>query len=118
MNLVEQGNGRTFENLFVGNETNLFTTGIKLQENKGILKRGTVLTKDVDGNYKIINADTEVPEGVLTDDIDTENETITTMYRQGHFNKDALIFGESITDKTQIERKLREINILLSTIQE
>ncbi len=115
MDLVQQGNTYTDDNLFLSADIPTMPTGVELLNGQGILKRGSVLTKDINGKYILINATTEKVEGVLTDDIDTDVETVTTIYRQGHFNIDALTVGAGITNIYEIESNLREVNIITGT---
>ncbi len=116
MDLIKQGNSYNFDNLIVGTEIPLMTTGIEMLSGKGVIKRGSILTKDENGKYFLISSPTESLEGILTDDIDTEIETVTTMYRQGHFNSNALIYGDSINKIDELKDQLRKINILTSEI--
>ncbi len=118
MNLVEQGEQREYDKLFVSSNTHTFTRGVPMVSGNGVLKRGTILTKDANENYLMITANSQKAEGVLAEDIDTDIETVGVMYRQGHFNKEALIFGGSITKISELARTLREINILVSEVQE
>ncbi len=84
---------------------------------QGLVKRGSILTKDSNDKYSLITTNTQVAQGVLAEDIDTNVETVGVMYRQGHFNRNALIFGGTITKIDELGRTLREINVLTSEIQ-
>lgn len=117
MEYVVNHNSEQYDNLIIGLEIPLMTTGIELLESQGILTKGSILTKNEAGKYVLCNSVDDVLEGILTDDVDTDKETIATIYRQGHFNKDALIFGENVTKIDDLERNLKEINILLSSVQ-
>lgn len=100
------------DNLFISSQIPTMTIGVEMLSGQGIVKRGSILTKDDNSKYQLITSATQTAEGVLTDDIDTDNETIATIYRQGHFNKDELIFGGSITKIDDLAETLRAINII------
>lgn len=115
MDLVQQGNTYTDDNLFLSADIPTMTTGVELLNGQGILKRGTILTIDTNKKYILITSSSEDVAGVLTDDVDTDVETVATIYRQGHFNKDALIYGSTITNIDELEKKLLEANIITNT---
>ncbi len=111
MDLVKPSESVVYDNLIAGHEIPLLTKGIKLVAGQGVLLKGSVLSKDGDGNCKLI-ALGEEPYGVLTDDIDTEVESICTIYQQGIFNKVKLIVGDDIESVDSLLDDLRKINIL------
>ncbi len=117
MKLVNQGESYGVDSLFAGLEIPHMTKGVKLASGQGILERGSILSLDTNGDYVLIANKADVPEGILTDDIDTDIDTITTMYRQGHFNSEELKFGGDITDISEIAHSLRTINILTTKVE-
>lgn len=116
MDLVKQGNDVVYDNLISGHEIPLMPIGIELLSNQGILKKGSILMKDTSGKYKLIATGTDEPVGILTDDIDTNTETVCAMYRQGVFNPTKLIVGEGVASVDILIDALRKINILTRTI--
>lgn len=100
------------DNLIISSQIPVMTRGVEMLAGQGVVKRGSILAKDNNGKYHLITNNGQMAEGVLTDDIDTNNETIATMYREGHFNRDELIFGGNITKIDELARTLRGINII------
>ncbi len=117
MELVKQGNSYSDDKLIAGLEIPFMPTGIELASGQGILARGSILTKNTNGEYELISENTQSPEGVLTDTINTDEDTITTMYQQGNFNKDELIVGGNITDVSEIALELRKISIFTTEVK-
>lgn len=116
MDLVRQGEVFGVDKLIAGLEIPQMIKGARLASGQGVLKRGSILTLNEDGEYVLIANATDLPEGVLTDDTDTNIDTMAQMYQQGHFNRAELIFGEGITDISEITRSLRTINIMTSEV--
>ncbi|MFV0425361.1 MAG: head decoration protein [Bacilli bacterium] len=118
MDLVNKGESYNFDNLIAGTEIPLMPIGIRMLAGQGVVRRGSILTKNSNDEYFLIATNTQTAEGILADDIDTDVETVTTMYRQGYFNRLALIHGESINEVDELARTLREINVLTTAIVE
>ena len=112
------------------------TFGVKVAAGQGVLRRGTVLALQADGNYIMLGSDkTSRPEGqadgaltpaapaetakancVLADDVDASGEAAVTAvaYRTGHLNSRALIVAEGYTLTQADKEELRKGGILLS----
>jgi len=112
----------TPDSLIAGHEVPLLVKGITLAKNQGILARGTVLgiatasglAMPVDSS----KADgTQTAFGILTGTVDTGSgsateDTKSTAYVSGLFNKNAMTFGGT-DDAADHEAKLRELGIFL-----
>ncbi len=116
MDLVKKGDSVTYDNLISGHEIPFMIIGVELTSGQGVLKRGSVLAKDSEGKCKLISSINEEPYGILTDDIDTDTDTISTMYRQGVFNEKRLIIDDAIGSIDLLIDDLRKINILTREI--
>ncbi|CAM4111429.1 head decoration protein [Mesobacillus thioparans] len=108
----------TPDNLIAGQEVPVLVNGVTLASGQGVVKRGAVVgIVTASGLAQLVDktkADgTQNPFGILTDDVDTENGTVTTTaYVSGLFNPLALTFGgtDSVSDH---KAKLRELGIYL-----
>ncbi len=116
MDLVKQSQTIGADNLIAGIEIPFLTRGVEMLSGQGVVKRGSILTKDANGKYFLIATNSQTAEGVLAEDIDTNLNSVGIMYRQGHFNKEALLFGTSITKISELGRTLREINVVISNV--
>jgi hypothetical protein len=106
------------ENLVASTNPQLEAFTIQLTAGKGLLKRGSLLTKEDDG-YEIIKAGTTGKANcVLAEDVDTGDDAgdaVTAIaYRSGHFQENGLIVsdGYEITDADK--ENLRDLGILVS----
>lgn len=108
----------TPDNLIAGQEFPIIVQQVEVASGQGVLLRGTVLginssTRLASPVDSSANDGTEKPFGILTDNVNTEDDNVvTTCYVSGLFNKSALIFGGSDTADTHEER-LRELGIYL-----
>lgn len=114
------------DNLIVGNEITPVVKGIVLQKGQGILKRGTVLG-EINSTKLCVPVDktktdgSEIPYCILTDDVDTGDDTATsdyhtTGYFTGVFNRAKLIFGGDDTYLDH-EKQLRDLGIFLKEMK-
>ena len=69
------------------------------------------------GQYKIVNSanvdGSQDADCILADDVDTATIVVAVAYTSGHFNRKALVFGDTDTADMH-EAKLRELGIFLS----
>lgn len=119
-NLYENIGEYTSDNLIAGDNVPILTAGITLASGQGILKRGTVIgivteTGKATVVDKLKEDGSNIPYGILTDDVDTIDEITTTAYISGLFNKNALILNES-DDIKNYEVKLRELGIFIKNV--
>jgi len=106
------------DNLIVDGSVPVLTKAVELSAGQGVLKRGTVLGKiTTSGQYKIVNSTnadgSQDADCILADDVDTTDSVVAVAYTSGHFNRKALVFGDSDTADTH-EARLRELGIFLS----
>lgn len=109
------------DSLIVSAKVGLLTRGAKIAPKQGILMRGSLIGEAEDGLFYLAGT-TEggqiiKPTGVLTDTIDTGDETatvptITTQYITGDFNKKALIVAEN-AKLEDYEAELRKLGIFM-----
>ena len=83
------------DNLIVGNTIPIHTASATIAAASGKLVRGAVLTTGADGKLKLISAEsvgaTELPFGILCDDVDATSEVVAEVYVSGQFNASALV---------------------------
>lgn len=137
MDLFERSGEFTPDSLISGDKTGTLSRGITLAPGQGILKRGTLLSRD-ENDFGVMfkgtqNAEAEqdteetpvtavavTPSGILTDDKDTGtdkngNPVIAEEYITGIFNPDAVIVEEG-TDLTDYTETLRCLGIFLKEV--
>lgn len=97
--------------------------GVTVASGQGELKRGTVLALNSSGKAVILGTEEEiksvatkcVANCILQKDVDaTSADVVTIAYREGHFNKDALIVKSDYTLTADDIDVLRTHNIILS----
>lgn len=109
----------TPDNLIAGHEVPILTEGITVAKEQGVLVRGTVIAI-VSATGLAVPVDStktdgsEVPFGILTDDINTDQteDVVTTAYISGLFNREALVLGGTDT-VSKHENRLRERGIFV-----
>jgi len=106
-----------YDNLFAGASIPVETKSIRLKSGQGVLLRGTVVGIITASGLAVkVNSTatdgSESADCILTDDVDTTAEVVTTGYVSGLFNRKALIFGGTDTADKH-ERTLRTLGILL-----
>ncbi len=105
-----------FDNLFVENIPEADVVTVKLTA-AGVVKRGTVLSGTPGGaDFAVLSAAASVEKAlyVLAEDCDTAEDTVGIAYRTGHFNRNALIVGDSYALTAADEEILRKSGILLA----
>lgn len=97
--------------------------GVTVASGQGALKRGTVLALNSSGKAVILGTEEEIKNVstkctancILQKDVDaTSADVVTIAYREGHFNKDALIVKSDYTLTADDIDTLRTHNIILS----
>ncbi len=97
--------------------------GVTVASGQGELKRGTVLALNSSGKAVILGTEEEiksvatkcVANCILQKNVDaTSADVVTIAYREGHFNKDALIVKSDYTLTADDIDVLRTHNIILS----
>ena len=83
------------DNLIAGNTIPIHTASATIAAASGKLRRGAVLTAGADSKLKPISAEsagaTELPFGILCDDVDATSEVVAEVYVSGQFNASALV---------------------------
>lgn len=79
----------------------------------GGYKRGTVLSREADGSYEVLGKGSGKASAVIADDTQDGDGTAVA-YRSGHFNRQALLFGEGYELTAEDENELRLAGIHLS----
>jgi len=119
MNLNGQVGEFKYSNLFAGTSIPVLMKGVRLKSGQGLLGKGTVLGITTEGlAVKVNSAATDgsnIADCILTDDVDTTEEVVTTAYTSGLFNRQALIFGGTDTAEKH-EKTLRTFDIILNDI--
>lgn len=120
-NLINKEGTLIPDNLVAGHEFPLLIGGVTLKSGQGELKRGTViglLTEDKKGVAvdKSKHDGSEIPYGILTDDVDATEEVKATVYTTGLFNRNALLFGGEDNKVTDFEQQLRTLGIHLKHV--
>lgn len=82
------------DNLIAGNTIPIHTASATIAAAEGKLVRGTVLAAGADGKLKQLATESasasEVPYGILCDDVDATSEAVAEVYVSGQFNANAL----------------------------
>ena len=119
-NLYKKEGEYTPDNLIAGLNVPCLITGVKLKEGQGVLKRGTVIgilkTGEAVAVDKSKDDGSNIPYGILTDDVDTTESIGATVYISGLFNKKALHFGGKDDKASDYENKLRELGVFLKNV--
>lgn len=116
----------TPDNLFYDTKHPADVKAVTLKAGQGVLKRGTVVAV-VTASKLAVPVDStktdgnELADSILTDTVDTgaagaSANVVTTAYRSGSFNRDALIFGGTDTADKH-ETRLRTLGIYLKEDQ-
>lgn len=109
------------DSLIADNDFPIMANGIKVAGGQGILKRGTLVGLS-NGKAYVTGSSVDSTSigvfGVLTDDIEeTTEDTISTAYVTGVFNKGAIILDSS-AKLDDYKEELRKLGIYLKEIQE
>ena len=105
-----------YDKLFVENIPEADVVTVKLAV-AGVVKRGTVLSGTPGGSdFAALSAAADASKAlyVLADDCDTAEDVVGIAYRTGHFNRSALIVGDSYVLTAADEEVLRKSGILLA----
>lgn len=94
-NYYENLGACTADNLIAGNNIPLHTASATIAAAEGNLVRGTVLAVGSDRKLKQLSSTSsgasEVPYGILCDDVDATSEAVAEVYVSGQFNANALV---------------------------
>lgn len=105
------------DSLIAGNTIPVHTASATIAASQGQLQRGAVLAMGTDGKMKLLSTEStgasEVPYGILCDDVDATTETVAEVYVSGQFNRNALMTKESYALTAADEKALRDGGIYL-----
>jgi hypothetical protein len=105
------------DSLIAGNTIPVHTASATIAASEGQLQRGTVLAMGTDGKMKLLSTESagasEVPYGILCDDVDATTETVAEVYVSGQFNRNALTTKESYALTAADVKALRDGGIYL-----
>lgn len=124
------------DSLIASHEFPIITECIALKAGQGVLKRGSLITKGVDGIGYIAGTSVDVtPDdgdpstmemkvfGILTDDVDTgsteeidSDNVPSTCYVTGIFNRDAIAVKEE-SQLATYEYEMRTVSLFLQNVQ-
>lgn len=119
MDLNQNLDTYTPDNLFASNDVPVLTKAITLAGAQGVVKRGTVLGIVTATGLAVPVDDAQAdgsqnPDCILVEDVDTtDGDIVAVAYKTGHFNRQALIFGGDDTAADH-EAALRDLGIHLS----
>ncbi len=127
MNVFEQIGEYVPDSLIAGNKKGTIARGISLAPGQGVLKRGTLLTRNDSDQGEMLglaeggDATTVVPSGILTDDVDTGTDAdgdavIAEEYITGVFNPDAIIVKEG-TDVKDFTETMRSLGMFMKEVE-
>lgn len=103
------------DDIIASSEVELMTQAITLLAGQGTLARGSVIgviTANGKGNLCDANSvdGSEVPNLVLSEEVDATADIVATCYKSGVFIKDKLVYGANGAP-TGAEETLRKVNI-------
>lgn len=106
-----------YDELIISNVPVADVVTVKLAANKGVIKRGTVVTGTADGELEPVTAALEATNAtyIIADETDTgtESAVTATAYRTGHFARNKLTTDGSYELTAADEEILRNAGILL-----
>lgn len=107
----------TPDNLIAGNTIPILTIAATIAAAEGNLVRGTVLSQGTDGKLKQLSSTSsgasEVPYGILCDDVDATSEAVAEVYVSGQFNANALVTKSEYKMTTADIKALRDGGIYI-----
>ena len=94
----------------------LFMVTVAKGDAEVTLKRGTVLALDSNGKMEVLGSGSGTANAVLADDVTvgTAADAVAVAYRNGHFNKQALIVATGYTMTAADKEALRSVGILIT----
>ena len=104
----------TPEFLFASSKYPVSNVLMPIASGQGVLKRGTALALNADGKCVILGTADAKAAYILAEDIDaTDAEAMATVYRTGHFIKNALIVKADYTMTDADVEEFRKVGIIL-----
>lgn len=110
------------DNLIISGKFQRDAVSVTIASGEGVLSRGTVVAMSDKSRKCVIlgttaaTGETLTPYGIICDEVDaTSADAVTTAYRTGHFNKEALIVDDDYTMTDADEAALRNGGIYLDS---
>lgn len=110
------------DNLFISDKFPIDAVSATITSGEGVLARGTVVAMSNTTKKCVIlgttagTSETLTPYGIICDEVDaTSADAVATVYRTGHFNREALIVDEDYTMTEADEAALRNGGIYLDS---
>lgn len=110
------------DNLIISGKFQRDAVSVTIASGEGVLSRGTVVAMSSKSGKCVIlgteagEDETLTPYGIICDEVDaTSADAVTTAYRTGHFNKEALIVDDNYTMTDADEAALRNGGIYLDS---
>lgn len=110
------------DNLFISDKFPIDAVSATITSGEGVLARGTVVAMSNTTKKCVIlgttagTGETLTPYGIICDEVDaTSADAVATVYRTGHFNREALIVDEDYTMTEADEAALRNGCIYLDS---
>lgn len=105
------------DRLLAGNTIPVHTASATIAAGQSQLQRGAVLAMGADGKLKLLSAESagasEVPYGILCDNVDATAEAVAEVYVSGQFNSAVLVTKESYKLTAADIKALRDGGIYL-----
>lgn len=112
----------TADNLFISGKFPADAVSVTIKSGEGVLARGTVVAMSATEKKCVIlgttagEGDTLTPYGIICDEVDaTSADAVATVYRTGHFNREALIVDDDYNITEADEAALRNGGIYLDS---
>lgn len=118
-NLVNKVGECSQDNLIARLYPRALTTAVKIAAGAGVLKRGTVLAVNADGNCETMKAGS-TPSYILVTDVDASGAepVAAAAYRSGNFNPNAVIVADGYALTAADKDTLRKYDIVFTNMME
>lgn len=118
-NLVQKVGECGQDNLIAHLYPRALTTAVKIAAGAGVLKRGTVLAVNADGNCEVMKSGS-TPAYILVTDVDASGAepVAAAVYRSGNFNPNAVIVADGYALTAADKDTLRKYDIVFTNMME
>lgn len=118
-NLVNKVGECGQDNLIARLYPRALTAAVKIAAGAGVLKRGTVLAVNTDGNYETMKSGS-TPAYILADEVDASGgePVAAAAYRSGNFNINAITVAEGYKLTAADKDTLRKYDIVFTDMMD
>ncbi len=118
-NLVNKVDECSQDNLIARLYPRALTAAVKIAAGAGVLRRGTVLAVNADGNYEVMKSG-GTPAYILVTDVDASGAepVAAAVYRSGNFNPNAVIVADGYALTPADKDTLRKYDIVFTNMME